>query len=188
MILQIARCNIHYRINKILYLAFLFMFIGSIFIARIDYGFYKKMNDSIFFACCLLIPIFMWMIHAGMKRYTCIGVCIIDGQFINLKYNTGELKRIEIAELLLIYGGYKGKNNRVWNILFTGNITKDGDNNYLVFNNDFSNKVQILLRSKKEYKDFQNLLIELEASGIKTQKVHYAVFGFKDIYKKLTPR
>ena len=161
------------------------MFIGSIFIARIDYGFYKKMSDSIFYACCLLILLTIFGIHLWITRYKVIGVCSIDRHSITLKYKTGMIKGIELTELLFIYGGYKGKDNDMISLICTGARVKEGVNNFLIFNNDYSNKVQILLRSKKEYKDLVNLLIELESSGIKTQTVHYTVFGFKSILKKL---
>jgi len=161
------------------------IFVGSIFIARIDYEYYKKMNDSIFFSCCLLIPVIILGIHLWITRYKVVGVCSINRHSITLKYKTGLIKGVELSELLFIYDGYKGKENDMISLIFTGVRIKEGVNNFLIFNNDYSNKIQILLRSKKEYKDFLNLLIELEASGVKTQTVHHAVFGFKNILKKI---
>ena len=108
-----------------------------------------------------------------------------DRHFFTLKYKTGMIKKIELTELHFIYDGYKGKDNDMITLLFTGIRVKDGVNNFLIFNNDYSNKVQILLRSKKEYKDLLYLLTELEASGIKTQTVRYKVFGFKNFLKKI---
>ena len=158
MFLRIVRYNIHYRINRALYLACLLIFVGSIFIARINHEYYKKMNDSIFFSCCLLIPLIILVIHLWITRYKVIGVCSINRHSITLKYKTGMIKGIELTELLFIYGGYKGKDNDMISLIFTGVRVKEGVNNFLIFNNDFSNKVQILLRSKKEYKDLLNLL------------------------------
>ena len=188
MFLQIVRYNIHNRINRILYLFFLSIFIGSILIARIDYGYYKKMYDSIFFTCCLLIPLTIWAIQSCFTRYKTIGVCLTDHHSFTLKYKAGMIKKIELTELLFIYDGYKGKYNDMISGLSTGIPVKEGVNNYLIFNNDDSNKVQILLRSKNEYKDLLNLLTELETSGIKTQTVHYKVFGFKNILKNKTDK
>ena len=188
MFLHIVRYNIHYRINRILYLtAFFLIFIGLTIIAHIDYRFYKKMNDSIFVAWCLVISLTAWGTHLCMKRYTIIGECWTDHHSITLKYKTGMIKRIELKELLFIDGGYKGKCIMAWNILFAGRNTKEGANNFLVFNNDYSNKIQILLASKKQYKAFLNKLSEFEAAGIKTQQVHYARFGFRNVLKKLKP-
>ena len=184
MILQIVRYNIHYKINRILYLTAFLIFIGSMFI---DFGHYKKeMNESIFFKVLIFTPVTIWGIHLCMKRYTDIGVCLTDHHSITLKYKTGMIKEIELTELLFIYDGYRGKSIMAWNILFAGRHTKEGANNYLVFNNDYSNKVQIFL-TKQKYKDLLNTFAELETAGVKTQKVHYAVFGFRNIINKIKP-
>ena len=42
-----------------------------------------------------------------------------------------------------------------------------------------------MLNSRKEYEALLNKLAELEASGIKIQKVSYSIFEFKNIMKKL---
>ena len=47
--------------------------------------------------------------------------------------------------------------------------------------NDYSNKIQVFVSSKKEYKDLLNLLSDLEVAGIKTKRVHYLVYKLRSI-------
>jgi len=115
-----------------------------------------------------------------MEKYKIIGICILDHHSICFKYNDGMIERIEFTELLFIDGGYKGKDNG-FNKLLTAHNTKEGANNYLVMNNDHSNKVQILLTSRQEYIKLKDYLASMQEYGVNAQKVHYMTFWMRNL-------
>jgi len=121
---------------------------------------------------------------AAYERYTTtiVGACSLDLHSVCLKYKD-RLEYIEFSEIVFIYDGYKGKAD--WFYIFTFSTVKNGVNNYLIFKNDTSTKIQIMLNSKKEYQKLLDKLAELEASGIKIEKARYLFFEFKNIVKKL---
>ena len=135
------------------------------------------------FIWLFVLVVLIAVVHGvAFETYTKVGLCSIDLHSVSLKYKD-RLEYIEFSEILFIYGGYKGKDDG-FNILNYSNV-KSGANNYLIFKKDIATKVQIMLNSKKEYKELLNKLTELEASGIKIEKEHYSVFEFKNIMKKL---
>ena len=135
------------------------------------------------FIWLFVLAVLIAVVHgAAFETYTKVGLCSIDLHSVSLKYKD-RLEYIEFSEILFIYGGYKGKDDG-FNILNYSNV-KSGANNYLIFKKDTATKVQIMLNSKKQYKELLNKLAELETSGIKIEKTHYSVFEFKNIMKKL---
>ena len=111
------------------------------------------------------------------EPYTIIGSCSIDLNTVRIKYKE-HIEYIEFSEMVFIYGGYKGKDDG-FNAIFTGSNVKSGANNYLVFKKENTIKVQIMLNSKKDYKDLSKKLTELKASGVKIEEERYLFFSHK---------
>jgi len=174
MNLQIVVFNKHRTIDKCLLLFFYMMLVVLCIMPGTNY----------FFWVLLVVILLIGLLHRlSYEVYTPIGICSISLRSVQLEY-TGRLDIIEFSEIIFIYGGYKGKDNSFFEIL-TGEREKIGVNNYLILKNDTSIKVQIMLNSKKEYQQLLDKLTELETSGIKIQKTHYAFFEFRNILTKI---
>ena len=175
MKLQVVTYTIHHKINKyILYLFYIMLIIATISINQFL---------NIFLWLAIVIGLVCVICFHIFKSYAIIGSCLVDLHSARLKYKASQ-ELIEFSEILFIYGGYKGKDD--WLYIFTGQTVKSGVNNYLIFKKNNATKVQIMLNSKKEYKELLDKLTELEASGVKVQKTRYSVFEFRNIMKKLT--
>ena len=175
MKLQLVTFNNHHKINRCLLCVLWIMAIITCIMYNKFYNLFLWLFFVVGLAC---------LIHNVVYEiYTIIGSCSIDLNSVLLKYK-GHLEHIEFSEILFIYGGYKGKDDG-FNILNYSNV-KSGANNYLIFKKDIATKVQIMLNSKKEYKELLDKLSELEESGIKVEKMRYSVFEFRNIMKKLT--
>ena len=177
MKLQLVTFNNHHKINRcLLYFSYLTGIVCAIL--------HDRYNNNIFI-WLFVIVVLINIIHRGIfEAFTVVGKCSIDLHSACLKFKE-RLVIIEFSEINFIYGGYEGKDDG-FNALFTGSNVKTGANNYLIFKKDSATKVQIMLNSKKEYKELLDKLTELEESGVKVQKTRYSVFEFRNIMKKLT--
>lgn len=138
---------------------------------------------SNFFLLLFFLVVLIAVIHGIVfEAYSKVGLCSIDLHSIRLK-NQSNLEDIEFSEILFIYGGYKGKDDG-FNLFNYSNV-KSGANNYLIFKKDTATKVQIMLNSKKEYQELLKKFSELDALGIKVEKVNYSIFEFRNIMKKI---
>lgn len=169
MFLKIITYNKHHIINYcLLYFSHLIVVIFFI----LD----NKYNNDILLTWLLVILVIVVIINIVHREvfeaFTIIGKCAIDLNTVRLKLKDS-LDIIEFSEIHFIYGGYNGKSGGFFSGIFTGSNFKSGANNYLIFKKDTDTKIQIMINSKKEYKQLLNKLSELEASGIRIRKERY---------------
>ena len=177
MSLQIVEYNVHERnFRRITYLSGL-LFISVVITQNSKYVY-------VFICLCFLTLIVYVIYDNTFKRYNILGLCSIGLHSVRIEL-ANRLEYVNFSEILFIYGGYKGKNSGLFIKFFSGSNVKSGATNYLILKNDTTTKIQIMLNSKKEYKDLLSKLAEIEASGIKVQKERYLFFAVKNILKKL---
>jgi len=131
---------------------------------------------TIFFA--FLMVAYAFIIRAIVQTYTICGAIHFDESMVRYRYKHGEINEFQYRKVVYVNGGYYGKTVYLFYKFLDFKGGKDGVSNLLVFDDDPTKKLQIILRDKKEYRallDYLEKLKNLDKEVIVTNYILYKI-------------
>jgi len=134
-----------------------------------------------------LMIFYAFIVRAVVKPYTIYGAIHFDESMVRWRYKDGEVNEFQYHKVTFVNGGYNGK--YIYGLYFMYSFLdfkskKDGVSNFLIFDDDPTKKVRIMIHHKREYQTLIAHLDELRWLGKEVKVTNYMWYQIKTFLKK----
>ena len=173
--LKLAKHNIHF----FLYRAFA-LTVWSTCVLHYAIGLHQYVVQ--FFVLVWFIYIFT--IRVFVQPHTICGAVEFGESSVTARYKDGKINDFQYRKVTFVYGGYYGSNIYIVIVYLIDGPSKDGVSNFLVFDDDPTKKIRIMLHSKKEYRTLRAYLDKLRDNGKEVVVTNYTLYQIKTYFKQ----
>ena len=154
----------------------------AFFACALHYIFGLHQYVILFFA--LVWGIYIFTIRIFVQPYTITGAVDFGETSVTTKYKDGIINDFQYSKVAFVYGGYYGGERYNFFLHFIDGAAKDGVNNFLVFDDDPTKKIRIMLHNSKEYRALRTYLEELRDNGKDVVINNYTLYQIKTFLKQ----
>lgn len=177
--LRLVRHTIHFAVNRTIVLSVWFTCV-------LHYAIGLHEFVTIFLAFAMIF--YAFIIRAVVQPYTICGAIHFDESTVRWRYKNGEINEYQYRKVTFVNGGYCGK--YVYGLYLFYRFTdfkssKDGVSNFLVFDDDPTKKLQIMLHDKREYRALLAYLEKLRDLGKDVVVTNYMLYQIKTYLKQI---
>ena len=177
--LRLVKHNIHFIVNRIIVLSVWFS-------CLLHYAIDLHEFVAILFAFVMIF--YAFIIRAVVQPHTICGAIHFDETTVRRRYKNNEVVEFEYSKVTFVNGGYFGK--YIYGLYFLYSFldfksSKDGVSNFLIFDDDATKKVRIMVHHKKEYWALIAYLDELRWLGKEVVVTNYQWYQIKTFFKQI---
>ena len=171
--LRLVKHNIHFTLNRIIVISVWFTCI-------LHYVIGLHESVTIFFAFVMVF--YAFIIRAVVQPYTICGEIHLDESTVRWRYKDAEINEFQYRKVTYVNGGYNGK--YIFGLYFLYSFldfksSKDGVSNFLIFDDDPTKKVQIMLHNKREFRALLAYLDKLRDLDKDVIVINYILYQIK---------